>query len=368
MALESIISADSHFVEPPEIWTDRIDREFKDRAPRLEKDPAGRSGLFLVCEDLLPTGGSAFFAAGVTPEDLPAVMAQGYEAAPEHTRDPVARLAAQDRDGVSAEVLYSSYGMQLFHIVDGRLRAACFRAFNDWAAEYCNHDTSRLCGTGLIDLGDVDEAVHEVQRIAGKGLRGAMIWAEPPSDRPYSHPDYRPFWAAAQDLDMKLSLHSLTSRRPDADPGAGDIVYRSVVLYQEVGRTLADLVLHGVLERFPRLVFVSAENEIAWLPFHLWRMDQLAEKLRPLSGSNLPLPPSEYFKRQVFATFIEDPLLSSTLSYLGAGNVMWSSDFPHLASSWPHSHDFVDATLAGATTEERRLIAHDTVARLYGIG
>lgn len=368
MAVEKIISADSHFVEPPEIWSERIDPEFKDRAPHLEKDPDGRTGLFLVCEDLVPTGGSAFFAAGVAPEDLPAVMATGYEAAPAHVRDPAARIDAQDSDGVAGEVLYSSYGMQLFHLVDGRLRAACFRAFNDWAAEYCDHDTNRLCGTGLIDLEDVEAAVAEVQRIVGKGLKGAMIWAEPPTDRPYSHADYEPFWAAAQDVDIKLSLHSLTSRRPDADPAGGDILYRSVVLYQEVARTLSDLVLHGVLEKFPTLTFVSAENEIAWLPFHLWRMDQLAEKLRPLSDSNLPLAPSEYFNRQCFATFIEDPLISSTLSYMGAGNIMWSSDFPHLASSWPHSHDFVDRTLAGATPEERRLIAHDTVAKLYGIG
>ena len=39
-----------------------------------------------------------------------------------------------------------------------------------------------------------------------------MIWAEPPDDRPYSHPDYEPFWAAAQDLNMPLSLHILTAR------------------------------------------------------------------------------------------------------------------------------------------------------------
>jgi predicted TIM-barrel fold metal-dependent hydrolase len=368
MAVEKIISADSHFVEPPEIWADRIDHEFKDRAPHLEKDPPGHTGLFLVCEDLSPTGGSAYFAAGVPPEELAAVMATGYEAAPAHVRDPAARLDAQDRDGVSAEVLYSSYGMQLFHLADGRLRAACFRAFNDWAAEYCSHDRTRLCGIGLIDLDDVESGVAEVERIAGLGLKGAMIWAEPPGDRPYSHPDYERFWAAAQDLDMKLSLHSLTSRRPDSDPGSGDILYRSVVLYQEVGRTLADLVLHGVLERFPTLKFISAENEIAWLPFHLWRMDQLAEKLRPLTATHLPLAPSEYFNRQFFATFIEDPLLSSTLSSIGAGNIMWSSDFPHLASSWPNSHAFVDKTLSGASARQRRLIAHDTVAGLYGIG
>jgi predicted TIM-barrel fold metal-dependent hydrolase len=363
----TIISADSHFVEPPEIWTERIAPEFRDRAPRLVDDLDGRTGQFLVCEDLAPTGGAGYFAAGVDPEDLARVMALGYDAAPPHVREPAARLEAQDKDGVVAEILYASYGMQLFHLTDGGLRAACFRAFNDWAAEYCGYDTDRLLGTGLIDLDDVAAAVTELERLAGKGLKGVMIWAEPPDDRPYSHPDYEPFWAAAQDLDVKLSLHSLTSRRPGSDPGEGDIVYRSVLLYQEVARTLSDLVLHGVLERFPRLTFVSAENEIAWLPFHLWRMDQLQAKLRDLSDVKLSMASSDYFRRQFYATFIEDPLFASTLPHLGADNIMWSSDFPHLASSWPRSGDFIESTLATVGEADRRKIVHDNVSRLYGL-
>jgi predicted TIM-barrel fold metal-dependent hydrolase len=366
-AIETIISADSHFVEPPEMWTERIDPAFRDRAPHIVDEIDGQPGSFLVCEDLLPTSGGAYFAAGTDPEDLPRVMAQGYGELPDHVRDPAARLKAQDADGVAAEVLYSSYGMQLYHLDDGALRHACFAAFNDWAAEYCAHDANRLVGIGLIALDDIAAAVAELRRIAAAGLKGAMIWAEPPADRPYSHPDYDPFWTVAQDLGMKLSLHSLTSRRPDADPGRGDMLYRSVVLYQEVARTLSDLVIHGVLERFPRLTFVSAENEIAWLPFHLWRMDQLHEKLRAMSTVKLSLRPSEYFQRQFYATFIEDPLFPATMSYMGAGNIMWSNDFPHLASTWPRSHEFVDANLAGLTPGDRRTIVHDTVATLYGI-
>jgi predicted TIM-barrel fold metal-dependent hydrolase len=364
---ETIISADSHFVEPPEMWAERIEPAFRERAPHVVHDLDGRPGAFLVCEGMQPTSGGAFFAAGTAPEDLPQVLAKGYGELPEHVRDPAARLKAQDADGVAAEVLYSSYGMQLFHLDDGALRRACFAAFNDWAADYCAHDSNRLVGVGLVALDDVPSAVTELERIAGKGLRGAMIWAEPPEDRPYSHPDYDPFWAAAQHHDMKLSLHSLTSRRRDADPAGGDMLYRSVLLYQEVARTLSDLVLHGTLERFPSLKFVSAENEIAWLPFHLWRMDQLHEKLHAMSPVTLSMKPSEYFQRQFWATFIEDPLFPATMSYMGARNIMWSNDFPHLASTWPRSHDFVDENLATVPAADRRAIVHDTVAALYGI-
>jgi predicted TIM-barrel fold metal-dependent hydrolase len=366
-AREQVISADSHFVEPPEMWSERVDREFRDRAPHLVSEIDGVEGNFLVCEDLVPNSGGGFLAAGVDPADVAQVLQRGYRAAPDHVRNPAARLAAQDRDDVKAEVLYASYGMSLFHLADNALRHACFTAFNDWAAEYCRFAPSRLHGIGLIGLDDITAAVAELQRIAGNGLKGAMIWAEAPEERPYSHPAYEPFWAAAQDLDMKLALHSLTSRKKSFDADPANVVCRSVVLYQEVARTITEVILHGVLERFPRLKIVSAENEIAWLPFHLWRMDQLYQKLRDLSPVKLQMVPSEYFKRQIFATFIEDPLFGATIPYIGSGNIMWSSDFPHLASTWPHSHKLIDENMNEVSPDDRRRIVYDNAAALYGI-
>jgi len=35
MAEQRIISADSHFVEPPTMWTERMDARFRDRAQKL---------------------------------------------------------------------------------------------------------------------------------------------------------------------------------------------------------------------------------------------------------------------------------------------------------------------------------------------
>ena len=115
---------------------------------------------------------------------------------------PAERLKEQDADGVSGEVLYPSMGMLLFGLDDAELRASCFRAFNDWAAEYCSYNTQRLVGAGVVELEDIPTAVAELERIAKKGLRGSLIWGAPPEDRPYSLPDYDPFWAAAQDLQI----------------------------------------------------------------------------------------------------------------------------------------------------------------------
>ena len=86
--------------------------------------------------------------------------------------------------------------MPLFGLADAEFRAACFRAFNDWATDYCNYDLKRLIPLGLITLEDIPAAVAELERIKRRGMAGAMIWGEAPADRPYSHPDYDPILAA----------------------------------------------------------------------------------------------------------------------------------------------------------------------------
>jgi len=369
MAEYQVISADSHFVEPPNMWAERVDKKFRDRAPRTVRGYNGKEGEFLVCEDIDVWPVAAFFGAAVKSEDLPEFFKKGFEVAPASVWDPAARINDQDRDGVCAEVIYTSMGMLLYNLGDVELRTACFRAYNDWAAEYCSYAPQRLIGLGLITLEDVDAAVKELRRIAKKGMRGAMIWADPPDERPYSHPDYDPFWAAVQELNMPLSLHILTGRKTSGLNFFGEksIALQFATMHHEVERSLAVFVLGGVLERFPHLKLVSAENDVAWMAYFMWRLDLGQERLGALSPQKLSLKPSEFIKRQVYATFITEPVFLDVRHRYGAGNIMWSSDYPHTASTWPRSRQFIEKTFGVLSEEEKREIVHDTVARLYGI-
>src|SRR5712691_10054942 len=113
MAEYRIISADSHFVEPPNMWAERIDKKFRDRAPRTVKGMQGKEGEFFVCEDISPVPVAAFFGAGVPSEQLPEHYNKGFGAAPASGEDRAARIKDQDRDGVQAEVIYTSMAMPL---------------------------------------------------------------------------------------------------------------------------------------------------------------------------------------------------------------------------------------------------------------
>src|ERR1700747_3609330 len=108
-----LVSADSHVVEPADLWTERIGRRFGDRTPRVERGRAGQPEAFFYCEDVPAFGIGAFSAADVDAEELPAHFRTGYERVRRGGYDPVARLADQDRDGVVAEILYPSLGLPL---------------------------------------------------------------------------------------------------------------------------------------------------------------------------------------------------------------------------------------------------------------
>jgi hypothetical protein len=85
------------------------------------------------------------------------------------------RLADMDRDGVDATVMYGPIVPLL--IKDPDLRRICYRAYNDWLAEFCATAPERLVGAGLIPIDDPKEAADEVRYLKHIGLRTGMFLA-----------------------------------------------------------------------------------------------------------------------------------------------------------------------------------------------
>jgi predicted TIM-barrel fold metal-dependent hydrolase len=373
MAELQLISSDSHVSEPPDLWMERIDTKYRDRAPRVVLNPEGQEGAYLVYEGYPPHNLAIGLGAGRTPEELASFLKTGtYADARPGGWDPAQRLPDMELDGVEAEVLYTTLGFRMFWLKDAGLQRACFRVYNDWLAEYCSYAPKRLKGLALISLYDPKEGAQELERCAKMGLKGAMIWCSPPTDQPYSSPLYDPFWAAAQELDMPISLHAITGmERIPWEYGAEQRAMRSTVTPHEIEKSFSILILSGVLERFPRLKIVSAENNCGWLPYYLQRMDRGFARFGP-SGTVTPWPtkltlkPSEYFRRQMYCTFIDDSFGVASRHWIGVDNVMWSSDYPHTASTWPHSRDIIERDFKDVSEVEKRKIVRENVAKLYG--
>ncbi len=76
--------------------------------------------------------------------------------------------------------------------------------------------------------------------------------------------------------------------------------------------------------------------------------------------------PSEYWKRQCYATYQSDPIGLRLLDILGEDNVMWGSDFPHPDGVWPDSKDFIKRELASVPMPIQQKIVCNNAADLYG--
>jgi predicted TIM-barrel fold metal-dependent hydrolase len=370
-----VVSADSHMMEPPDLWTEVLVKKYGERTPQVKKTSKGH--LF-VAPGVRPFAVAGGFGAGRSGKELKEHLSHGYEAARPGGWDPVERVKDQEIDGVEAEVLYTTLGMPLFGLEDADMQRDCFAVYNDWVAEFCSHSPRRLHAIALISLEDIGAGARELERCAKKGLKGAMIWGSAPADRPYYSTVYDPFWAAAQDLEMPLSLHVITAR--DQTPGPklppeqripGHIATMRgyMGLIHEVQRSLTDILVSGVLERFPRLQIVSAENDTGWLPHFMYRMDHAFEKFAGLNDEQpLKMKPSDYVRRQMWATFQDDPTGPAGYRSFGENNYMWASDFPHTDSTWPHSREVIAKDFSGVPENVTSKIVFDNANKLYRMG
>lgn len=367
MTNDVIISADSHVMEPADLWTSRLPAALREHAPEVRKNE-DRPGWSFHAPGLPPSVVSGSWGAGVDRANFKEHLENaGYESARPSGWDPAERLKDQDIDGVHAEVLYGTLGMRLFRMTDAALQQAIFAVYNDWLAEFCAYDPVRLHGLGLVSLWDVDAGVRELERCATLGLKGAMIWASPPADRPYQDPMYDRLWAAAQDLEIPLSLHIVSGMGDESRVDFRHAAVRYMHMIHEVQRSISAVVLGGVLEKFPRLHIVAAECEVAWLPHWMQRMDHAQEKFGAMMDVPLSMPPSEYVRRQVWLTFLDDSLGSESAERFGSDTFMWGSDFPHGDSTWPHSLKVIDKNLGAVKRDVARKILHDNAAALYHI-
>jgi predicted TIM-barrel fold metal-dependent hydrolase len=365
-----VLSSDSHVFEPPDLWTTRIDRAFRDRAPRMVRiDGADQ---IVIEQDQVLSGIGLISNAGARFEAPETISGNArFEDVHRGGWDPTQHLADMRLDGVAGEVLYPSQGLFYFRIKDGALMSAIFRAYNDWLAEFCATDPARLKGIAMVNLDDVEDGIRELERTARLGLCGAMITEYPLEDRRYDQPEYERFWAAAAALGMPISLHTAT-RRQGKIRGAGDKTLRDAtsratkVFYPAL--SMCDLIFSGVFERHPSLTLAIVEFELAWAPHILGTMDYT---YRERHGEAIyrfkdGMKPSDFFHRNVVLSFQEDAIGIRLRDVIGPGNMMWGSDYPHSESTFPRSRKILEEILAGVPEDEQAKIVGGTTARVYG--
>ena len=362
--MKPIISADSHITEPPGTYVDRIDHAFKHRAPRMVHD-AKRGDLFVIegLDKPIPMGLIA--GAGKSAEELTMFGAR-FEDMHRGGWDPHARLADQDRDGVSAEILYPTVGMMLCNHPDFDFKHACFAAYNRWIAEYSGAHPERLLGIGQTAMRSVEDGIADLESIKALGLRGVMLPGNP-AGADYNDARWDPFYEAAVDLQLPLSFHILTSAQDQART-RGPKLNAFMAIIRGCQDILGTFIFGGVFERHPALRVVSVEADAGWVPHYMYRMDHAYSRHRYwLPSGTLTKMPSEYFRQHVYTTFQDDWTAFQVKDLCNIHRLLWANDFPHSDSTWPESQAVLARHAASLTESERDLVLHDNVAELYGL-
>ena len=175
--------------------------------------------------------------------------------------DPEARLADQDRDGVAAEIIYPTVGMQLCNHRDADYKKACFDAYNRWIAEYCGGPSDPAARRAARRrCAHRRRRSHDLHAIKALGLRGVMMPGEPGcvDEHDYDSPAFDPFWEAAIELGLPLSFHILTTR---AERTRGPTINSFLSVVRGCQDIMGMLVFGGVFERHPDLRVVCVEAD-----------------------------------------------------------------------------------------------------------
>jgi len=348
-----VVSADCHVLEPPDLWERRIEAKFRHRLPRMERDSKGNK--VLVVEGGRPTRIRDFALEG---DDL--------ERAKAGRPDLETRLRDLDRDGIDAEVIYPNRGLLMWASPDPAHQTAMCRVWNDWALEVFGPQQHRCAPVAAIAPKDVEPAVTEVQRVAKMGYRTVFLPVQV-QDQPYNLPLYDPLWAAIQDTGMPISFHVGTGRDPRTATGNGGAILNYVVHALSTAiEPVVQLCASGVLERFPTLKVQSAENGTDWVPWFVGRLERAARRESSFP-TRLSLTPLEYFHRQVYFSYIDEPEAVGYRDLIGEDHLMFAPDYPHTASTFPKSQQVVDRDTGAMAPDVRRKLVHDNVLKLFSL-
>jgi len=383
-----IVDSDTHVLEPPHIWETWLPARYRDRAPKLVRDEEG--------------GDAWAFAGAADPDPIGLVATPGkaydefrwtgvtYEQARAGCYDGAERLKDMDADGVDTALVFAPHrtmGHFLGDADDDFVRAG-IEAYNRFLLEqFCAPDPRRLIGLAQTPSTGIDDAVEALGKAAANGFKGVVIMNWPSGGDSLSDDD-DPFWAAAQEASIPVSIHinlvsrkaRLEQRRATQTKGARQDLYggRSskarakavgglAGVFATVPSTISQLIFTGVFERFPALKIVLVETGVGWIGHFIEQMDDRYWRNRSWGEIPISEPPSYYWRRNLAATFITDRVGIATRHTVGVENMMWSSDYPHHGNDWPYSRKVISETMGHISDGERRLITGANARRIYGL-
>ena len=287
-----------------------------------------------------------------------------------------------DDSGIWAQICFPNSiglgGQGISDVVkDPELRLLCVQIYNDAMAEVQADSGQRLLPMPVLPAWDPAACVVEAKRVAAMDLRGVNMTSD---TQDLGAPDlasraWDPLWEVCADLQLPVHFHigaSLTTmtyfgtypwESQDEDT---KLAIGGTLLFIGNARVVTNIILSGMLDRHPTLKMVSVESGVGWIPFILEALDYEMSENAPKQLAGMSMMPSEYFRRNLYATFwFEKTNVPALIESVGEDNVLFETDFPHPTCLYPKPLDTVAEKMSTLEPAVQRKILGENAAKLY---
>jgi predicted TIM-barrel fold metal-dependent hydrolase len=377
-----VVSADCHTTESLD-FLQGVDPKYKDRVPRTETRADGSQ--VLITEGRRPR------------HTVSQTVRRAANERPDHNRDPRSRMEEEDHlrtaagrtieqrvvdqaaDGVDVEVLFPTTGLMCWATPDSVFAMNMCAAWNRWAKDHIGPlmqgPSPKIVPMALICGGDQEGAQREIEWAANNGFRGICLGNSPVYGRDqegklqYNDPTFEPMWSLIEETGLVVTFHVSTGRDPRGVGGNGGAIINYVCHAVETTiEPMVQMVTSGVFERHPGIRAGAVESGIGFVPWMMEAMDHAYRAhhfwVRPV----IPELPSEYFRRNCFATFQQDEAgLRFAEEFNLVPNLLWGNDYPHHEGTWPHSAESIERTMGHLSEDSRAAILGLNAARIFGV-
>jgi predicted TIM-barrel fold metal-dependent hydrolase len=369
-----VVDADSHVLEPADLWTERLPHHYRDKGVRI-RDVNGVETLEIGGTVVLQGTLAGLGGVDVIPRTNLFTGSMRYaDGCPPASYDAAARLALYDDWGVDAGIVFPTIGILPFLSDDQMLLNAMSRAYNDWQADFAADGDGRIVPVANLNLRDRDGAIAELDRCIDRGFKGVFLPPEPVDGRLPFDPYFDPLWARCAEAGLPLCFHVVVrfsgAGRPFGDwldAGAGMLFGFGLGSTAQLIPAIAHTALSGVFDRLPELKVVAVEAGCGWAPY---LMDRLDEKHHIIGGMNMAPTkhkPSDYLRTNVwYVAEPEERTIGAVLDLVGEDRVLWGSDYPHIDSTLEAPNQ-IRASVRELSAERQRAVLGDNAAAVFGL-
>jgi len=270
------------------------------------------------------------------------------------------RLRLMDQHGIEM-MLLSLNAPTVQAVTETRRAVEMARRANEVLADEIAKRPQRFQGLAALPLQDPELAIRELVRcvkelgFVGVLANGFSQCSDPAALLYYDLPQYWPFWAEVERLDVPFYLHPRNPLPQDARiyQGAEWLIGPTWAFGQETAVHALRLMGSGLFDKHPRLQIVIGHMGEG-VPFNLWRVDNRNAWVKTPRAHRGKRAIADYFNENFHITvsgnFCTQALLA-TMSVVGAGRIMFSTDWPF--ENVDHAADWFDRTPIAPADRQR---------------